>query len=74
MEREKSGRSVIKNNKNVAVAKLLANILKNKVKESYYRPFMRALPTLKQDIQIYKANKQLAKDQAARINGLKYSV
>ena len=42
--------------KNLAVAKWLANILRNKVKESYYRPFMRALPTLRQDIQIYKAN------------------
>jgi hypothetical protein len=37
----------IKKDKNVAVVKLLANVLKNKVKESYYRPFMRALPTLK---------------------------
>jgi hypothetical protein len=40
----------IKKDKNVAVVKLLANILKNKVKESYYRPFIRALPTLKQDL------------------------
>jgi hypothetical protein len=35
---------MIKNSKNVAVAKLLANILKNIVKEKYYHPFMRALP------------------------------
>jgi hypothetical protein len=48
MTKLKSGKEKI--NKNVAVAKLLANILNNKVKESYYRPFMRALPTLKQDI------------------------
>jgi len=40
----------IKKDKNLAVVKLLANVLKNKVKESYYRPFLRALPTLKQDI------------------------
>jgi hypothetical protein len=45
MTKLKSGKEKI--NKNVAVAKLLANILNNKVKESYYRPFMRALPTLK---------------------------
>ena len=69
-----SDRSVINNSKNVAVAKLLANILKNKVKETYYLPFMRALPTLKQDIQIFKANKQLAEEQKARMNGLKFSV
>ena len=49
-----------KRHTNVAVVKLLVNILKNKVKETYYRPFMRALPTLKQDIQIYKANKRLS--------------
>ena len=40
----------IKKNNNIAVVKLLANVLKNKVKENYYRPFLRALPTLKQDI------------------------
>ena len=48
MNKLKSGKEKI--NKNVAVARLLANILNNKVKESYYRPFMRTLPTLKQDI------------------------
>jgi hypothetical protein len=39
-----------KKNNNIAVVKLLANVLKNKVKECYYRPFIRALPTLKQDM------------------------
>jgi hypothetical protein len=46
----KANKDKVKKDKNYAVVKLLANILKNKVKESFYRPFMRALPTLKQDI------------------------
>ena len=53
----------MKRKKNVAVVKLLGNLLSNVVKDNYYRPFMRALPTLKQDIQIFQANKQLTKEQ-----------
>ena len=47
MSKPEGYKNKIKKDKNVAVVKLLANILKNKVKESYYRPFIRALPTFK---------------------------
>lgn len=44
--------------KQLAMSKL-KTILSDIIQEKYYKPFMRALPTLKMDMQIEKANKEM---------------